>query len=261
MDGLALLLTRRETRMHADYRPADNLLEDRVILVTGAGDGIGRAAALAYAAHGATVVLLGKTVPKLEAVYDQIEAAGGPEPAIYPMHLEGASPHDYNELAHVIDINFDHLDGILHNAASLPYLSRIKDYEAEDWAKVMQVNLNAPFLITQACLPLLERSPDASVLFTTDAAGQAGKAFWGAYGVSKFGVEGLTQILAAELENSHIRVNCIDPGPTRTALRKRAFPGEDNATLKTADALAPLYLWAMGPDSRGTTGQRLSWED
>lgn len=247
--------------MHADYRPADDLLEDRVILVTGAGDGIGRAAARAFAAHGATVVLLGKTVPKLEAVYDEIEAAGGPEPAIYPMHLEGASPHDYQELAHVIDVNFSLLDGILHNAASLPYLGRIKDYEPDDWLKVMQVNLNAPFLLTQACLPLLERSKDASILFTTDEAGRTGKAFWGAYGVSKFGIEGLGQTLAAELENTHIRVNCIDPGPTRTALRKRVFPGEDNVTLKAPEDLAPLYLWAIGPDSRGTTGQRLSWDD
>ena len=247
--------------MHADYQPASNILKDRIILVTGAGDGIGRAAALAYAQHGATVVLLGKTVAKLEKIYDEIETAGCATPAIYPMHLEGATPHDYDELADVMESNFGRLDGILHNAASLPYLSRIKDYEQEDWFKVMQVNLNAPFQITQACLPLLGKSEDACVVFTTDAVGHRGKAFWGAYGVSKFGIEGLTQILAAELENSAIRVNCIDPGPTRTAMRKRAFPGEDNASLKTPDTLAPLYLWAMGPDSRGTTGQRLSWDD
>lgn len=244
-----------------DYQPSSELLDDRIILVTGAGDGIGRAAARTYAAHGATVVLLGKTVSKLEAVYDEIEAAGGPEPAIYPMHLEGAAPHDYAELAHVIDVNFNHLDGILHNAAILPYLSRIKDHEPDDWNKVLQVNLTAPFLLTQACLPLLDRSQDARILFTTDAAGRVGKAFWGAYGVSKFGIEGLTQILAAELANSAIRVNCIDPGPTLTSLRKHAFPGEDNASLKTPDRLAPLYLWAMGPDSRATNGERLTWTD
>jgi len=247
--------------MHANYQPAGDVLKDRIILVTGAGDGIGRAAALAYAAHGATVVLLGKAVHKLEKVYDEIEAAGGATPAIYPMHLEGATPHDYEELANVLESNFGRLDGILHNAASLPYLSRVKDYETEDWLKVLQVNLNAPFLITQVCLSLLHQSDDARIIFTTDEVGHRGKAFWGAYGVSKFGVEGLTQILAAELENSTIRVNCIDPGPTRTALRKRAFPGEENANLKTAETLAPLYLWAMGPDSSDTTGQRLSWDD
>ena len=247
--------------MHANYQAAEDLLHDRIVLLTGAGDGIGRAMAIAYARHGATVVLLGKTVAKLEQVYDEIEAAGGPTPAIYPMHLEGATPHDYDELAEAMQSNFGHLDGILHNAASLPYLSRIKDYDTEDWLKVMQVNLNAPFQITRVCLPLLDKSADASVIFTTDTVGHVGKAFWGAYGVSKFGIEGLTQILAAEQENGPVRVNCIDPGPTRTALRKKAFPGEQNADLKTPDALAPLYLWAMGPDSRGTTGQRLTWDD
>ncbi len=247
--------------MHADYQAAEDLLQDRIVLVTGAGDGIGRAMALSFAQHGATVVLLGKTVAKLEKIYDQIEAGGWPTPAIYPMHLEGATPHDYDALAEAMEANFGRLDGILHNAASLPYLSRIKDYDTEDWLKAIQVNLNAPFHITRACLPLLNRSADARVLFTTDEVGHAGKAFWGAYGVSKFGIEGLTQILAAELENSPIRVNCIDPGPTRTALRKKAYPGEPNTALKSPDTLAPLYLWAMGPDSRDTTGQRLSWED
>ena len=247
--------------MHADYHPAKDLLNDRTILVTGAGDGIGKAAALAFAEHGATVVLLGKTVNKLEAVYDQIEASGAPTAAIYPMHLEGATPHDYDELATAMESNFGRLDGVLHNAASLPYLSRIKDYDIEDWLKVLQVNLNAPFQITQACLPLLEKSADARVLFTTDAVGHQGKAFWGAYGAAKAGIENLAQTLAAELEKSNIRVNCIDPNPTLTALRKRVFPGEQNHQLKPPSSLAPLYLWAMGPDSREVTGQRLTWDD
>ncbi len=246
--------------MHADYHPNEDLLNDRIILVTGAGDGIGKAAALAFASHGATVVLLGKTVNKLEAVYDRIEASDAPTAAIYPMHLEGATPHDYDELAAAMESNFGRLDGILHNAASLPYLSRIKDYETEDWLKVMQVNLNAPFQITQACLPLLEKSADARVLFTTDTVGRTGKAFWGAYGAAKAGIENLSQTLAAELEKTNIRVNCIDPGPTLTSLRKRVFPGEQNDRLKQPSAPAPLYLWAMGPDSREVNGQRLTWD-
>jgi NAD(P)-dependent dehydrogenase (short-subunit alcohol dehydrogenase family) len=247
--------------MHNDYQAPPDLLEGRVILVTGAGDGIGRAMALAFARHGATVVLLGKTVPKLEAVYDEIEAAGGPTPAIYPMHLEGAQPHDFDALAETLEQNFGRLDGLLHNAALLPYLSRIKDYDTTDWLKVLQVNLNAPFVLTQACLPLLAKAPDARVLFTTDAVGRTGKAFWGAYGASKSAIEGLSQTLAQELEHGPIRVNCIDPGPTRTALRKRVFPGEEQELLKAPEALAPLYLWAMGPDSRSCHGMRLAWDD
>lgn len=247
--------------MITDYNPPKDLLKDRVILVTGAGDGIGESAALNFAAHGATVVLLGKTVSKLEAVYDAIEAAGGATPAIYPMHLEGATPHDYDALAVAMDENFGHLDGVLHNAAKLPYLSRIKDYDSEDWMKVVQVNLNAPFLLTQACLPLLLKSADARLLFTTDAGTRKSRAFWGAYAAAKAGLEAMAQTLAAELEKGPVRVNCVDPGPTLTAMRKRVFPGEDNAAMKTPDALAPLYLWAMGPDSSDHNGEIFRWSD
>ncbi len=244
-----------------DYQPPADLLKDRVILVTGAGDGIGRAASLAFARHGASVVLLGKTLAKLEKVYDEIEAAGCPMPAIYPMHLEGATPHEFDELALKLEETFGRLDGVLHNAAALPYLSRIKDYDAEDWHKVMQVNLNAPFMLTQAVLPLLLQADDASLVFTSDSVGRKGRAFWGAYAASKFGLEGLMQVLAEELENSNIRVNSIDPGPTRTELRKRIFPGEDPQTVKPPEDLMPFYLWLMGPDSRGTHGQALSYRE
>ncbi len=244
-----------------DYQPPADLLKDRVILITGAGAGIGRTASLAFARHGASVVLLGKTLARLEQVYDEIEAAGGPTPAIYPMHLEGATPHEFDELALKLEETFGRLDGVLHNAAALPYLSRIKDYEAEDWMKVMQVNLNAPFMLTQAVLPLLLQAEDASLVFTSDSVGRKGRAFWGAYAASKFGLEGLMQVLAEELENSNIRVNSLDPGPTRTELRKRIFPGEDPQTVKPPEDLMPLYLWLMGPDSRGTHGQALSYRE
>ena len=244
-----------------DYQPAPDLLKDRVILVTGAGDGIGREAALTFARHGATVILLGKTLSKLEAVYDEIEAEGGSMPAIYPMHLEGANLHDYEELGMRLAESFGRLDGILHNAASLPYLSRIKDYDPEDWMKVIQVNLNAPFFITQVCMPLLEKSADAALIFTSDATDRKARAYWGAYSAAKFGQEALMQILADELENSHIRVNSIDPGPTRTNLRKNVFPGDDPQQIKPPATLMPMYLWLMGPDSKGTHGQSLTWQD
>lgn len=243
-----------------DYHPPKDLLSGRTILVTGAGDGIGRAAAIAFATHGATVILLGRTIAKLEAVYDAIEAAGGVQPAIYPMNLEGATPHDYSELADTLDKEFGSLEGLLHNAAQLRLLSRLDDYDPETWFQVMQVNLNAPFMLTQACLPLLRKAQDASVVFTGDQVGRQAKAYWGAYGVSKFGLEGLMQLLAEETrDSSNIRVNSFSPGPTRTKLRLIAFPGEDLDTLKTAESLIPDYLWLMGPDSIGTSGQALEY--
>lgn len=248
------------TQYMNDYQAPADLLKDRVILVTGAGDGLGRAAALAYAAHGATVVLLGKTISKLEKVYDEIVAAGGPEPAIYPLHLEGASPHDYEEMAAKIEQSFGRLDGILHNAASIPWLSRIDDYDAEAWVKMVHVNLTAPFLITQACLPLLRKAEDAAILFTTDDVGQRGKAYWGAYAASKGGIERLMEVLAEELENSSIRVNAVDPGPTRTKLRKRLYPALDLTDTPTPESRMPLYLWLMGPDSSGEHGKRFACE-
>lgn len=244
--------------MMIDYQAPADLLAKRVILVTGAAMGIGASAAKAYAACGASVVLLDKKVPELEAVYDAIVETGGNEPAIYPMDLVGAAPRDFDDLAAKLEETFGCLDGLLHSAASLPYLSRLKDYESSDWMKVMQVNLNAPFLITQACLPLLLQATDASVILSSDAVGRRARAYWGAYAVSKFGIEGLMQTLAEELENTQVRVNSVDPGPTRTALRRRVFPGEDPAALKPPEALMPLYLWLIGPDSKGTTGQALT---
>lgn len=242
------------------YQAPADLLKNRVILVTGAGDGIGRSVSLAAARHGATVVLLGKTVSKLEYVYDQIEAMDAPQAAIYPLHLEGATPADFDQLALTLQENFGRLDGLLHNAALLPYLSRLKDYEAEDWMKVMQVNLNGPFLLTQSCYDLLAASADASLVFTSDRYGVEHKPFWGAYGVSKFALEGLARTWAEELGNTAIRVNLVDPGPTLTALRKRVFPGEDNSQLKSPDSLAQLYLWLLGPDSKGVNGERIRFE-
>ena len=241
-----------------DYSPAKNLLAERTILVTGAGDGIGRAVSQALASHGATVVLLGRTLAKLEAVYDQIEAAGGVQPAIYPLNLEGATEHDYLEMADKLEAEFGSLEGLLHNAAQLRLLSRIDDYDAQTWFQVLQTNLNGPFLLTQACLPLLRKAKDASLLFTSDHVGRKAKAFWGAYTVSKFGIEGLMKVIAEELgTENHIRVNSFAPGPTRTRLRAIAYPGEDPGSLKPPEQLTAYYLWLLGPDSAGTTGAAL----
>jgi NAD(P)-dependent dehydrogenase (short-subunit alcohol dehydrogenase family) len=240
-----------------DWNPAPDLLKDRVILVTGAGDGIGRACARAFAAHGATLILLGRTIRKLESVYDEIEQAGHPQPAIYPLNLEGAAPKDYEDLAATLQQEFGRLDGLLHNAAMLGTLTPIVHYDVELWLKSIQVNLNAPFLLTRACLGLLMASPDASVLFTSDRVGRHGKAYWGAYGAAKAGIEGLMQTLADELEvNTRVRVNSIDPGAVRTAMRALAYPGEDPGQLPSPDDIVKAYLYLMGAESQGRTGRQ-----
>lgn len=238
-----------------DYQAATDLLADRVIMVTGAGDGIGRAAALSFADHGATVILAGRTVRKLEAVYDAIEGSGGPQPMIYPVDLAGAGEDDYAELAAAIDREFGRLDGLLHNAGVLGQRTPLSGYKPAVWQTVMQVNVTAQFLMTRALLPILEKSPDASVVFTSSGVGRKGRAFWGAYAVSKFATEGLMQVLADELEDTAIRVNCINPGATRTLMRAAAYPAEDPRTLKTPGDIMPTYLYLMGPDSKGVTGR------
>jgi len=243
-----------------NYQADAALLKDKIILVTGAGEGIGRMAAIEYAKHGATVILLDKSLQKIEQVYDEIEAAGYAEAALFPMDLQTANPDNYTQLSEVLEKEFGRLDGLLHNAAQFKLISRIDDYDIETWFQVMQVNLNAPFIITQECLPLLRKSDSASLIFTSDSIGRKAKAYWGAYGVSKFGTEGLMQTLALELENTPIRCNSVDPGPTRTTMRHLAYPGEDRADQKPVDALAPLYLWLMGSDSEGVNGQALSYQ-
>lgn len=240
------------------YQCPEEAFAGRVILVTGAGDGIGRAVSLALARHGATVILLGRTQEKLEAVYDQIKAAGGPEPAMAPVNLDVARPQDYEALADLFDKEFGRLDGILHNASILGDITPLEQYEYGTWDTVMQVNVNAPFYLTRALLPLLRESDDASVLFTSSSVGRKGRAFWGAYAVSKFATEGMMQVLADELENvSRIRVNSINPGATRTRMRAMAYPAEDASTLKTPEQIVPAYLYLLGPASTGVTGQAL----
>ena len=245
--------------MVADYTPAADLLSGRIIMVTGAGDGIGRAASLSYARHGATVVLLGKTIEKLEAVYDEIEAAGAPTPAIYPMHLGGATPHDYEELAATLDREFGRVDGLLHNASQLGQRRSIASTTPESWNETLQVNLTAPFLLTRACLPLLQQSKDASVIFTSSGVGRVGRAHWGAYAVSKFGTEGLMQVLADEMDGvADVRVNSLNPGATNTAMRRGAYPAEHPQTNPDPQDIMAEYLFLMGPDSKGISGQARS---
>jgi NAD(P)-dependent dehydrogenase (short-subunit alcohol dehydrogenase family) len=237
------------------YKPALDLLAGRTILITGAGDGIGRAISIGFARHGACVVLLGRHVAKLESVYDEIVRAGAPEPAIYPLDLAGAMPGDHVEVAARIEAQLGSLDGLVHNAALLGDLTPLEEYDPLVWANVMQVNLHAPFLLTRACLPLMKRADRASIVFTSSEVGRRPRAYWGAYAVSQCAIEGLARLLADELGSvSAIRVNAINPGAVRTRMRAQAYPAEDPATLPDpADLLGP-YLYLMGPDGAGLNG-------
>ena len=243
----------------ADWTAAPGLLKDRSILVTGAANGIGRALTTALAAHGASTILLDKDVHGLEQAYDAIVAAGHPEPALYPLDLKGAVPDDYATLAATLEKEYPALDGLIHNAAYLGALVPLANFDDEMWFETLQVNLNAPYLLTMACLGLMNKSTDASIIFSSDTNGRHGKAYWGAYGVSKAGLEGFMQILADELEtNSPVRVNSIDPGPVRTALRRLAYPGEDVAMLNAPEDVVNPFLYQLGPDSKGITGQQFT---
>jgi len=240
----------------ADYAPDADLLTGKTIVVTGAGDGIGRAAALSYARHGATVILLGRTGSKLEAVYDEIEGAGGPRPGIIELDLATAAEENYQTLASNLATEFPHLDGLLHNASILGDRRPIASAGYASWQDVMQINVNAQFLLTRYLLPLLQAAPAASVVFTSSGVGRTGRAYWGAYAVSKFATEGFMQVLASELENtSNVRVNSLNPGATNTAMRRAAYPGETPTENPAPQDIMPAYLFLMGDDSAGVTGR------
>ncbi len=228
------------------------ILNDKVILITGAGDGIGKATALECAKRGATVILLGKTIKKLETVYDDILAANAPQPAIYPLDMEGAQPQDYQDLAATLEKEFGRLDGLLHNAGWHGVSTPIEHYDATFWYRIMQVNLNAVFLLSQACIPALQKSSSASIVFNVD---QKSSAYWGAYGVAKAGQVSLMQILSDELESANINVNALDPGTVHTNLRTRAFPAEDKSNLKLPTDVAPAFAYLLSDEITNTSGK------
>ena len=236
---------------HTSHTSTANILTGRVILITGAHGGLGEVAARACAAAGATVVLLGRRVPKLTRLYDALEASAAPTPAIYPLDLAGAGPDDYTQLAESIERECGRLDGILHCAAEFKGLSSLENTPPEDWQRALQVNLSAPMLLTRACLPLLRQREDAAVVFLLDDGARIGKAFWGGYAVAKFGLVGLVQVLHDELESSPVRVHGLTPGPMRTALRGKAYFAEDPALIPDASVYgaACVRLLASGGDA------------
>lgn len=236
------------------YQPKHDLLNNHSILVTGAGDGIGREAALTYARFGARLILVGRTESKLIAVQQQIAAENGLPALVIKLDLLKATQHDCQQLADKLGQQTPHLDGVLHNAGLLGDIAHMSEQNITTWQDVMQVNVNATFMLTQALLPLLLKAPSASLVFTSSSVGRQGRAGWGAYSVSKFATEGMMQVLAEEYKQTNLRVNCINPGGTRTPMRASAFPDEDKSKLKTPADIMPLYLYLMGDDSRRKTG-------
>jgi NAD(P)-dependent dehydrogenase (short-subunit alcohol dehydrogenase family) len=223
-----------------------NLLTDKVILISGATGGFGKAVSMALARHGATVVLLARSLRRVEALYDEIEQAGYPTPAIYPMNLEGANEQDYAELATNLETQLGRLDGMVHCAAMLGTPTLFAQSDADTWYQVHQVNLHAPYLLTRACLTLLGQSARASLVFMTD---DKTGAYWDAYQVSKQGLAAMARLLAREYEGSPLRVNCYQPGKTRTALQLRAFPAADeNDRLPLPVDHADAFLYLMSDE-------------
>ena len=238
------------THASAEARP----LEGRVVLVAGAHGGLGAAASVACAQAGATTVLLGRKVPKLNRLYDAV-AAVGPEPALYPLDLEGASPGDYAQLAATLESEFGRLDGLLHCAAEFPGLTPLTQTDPAAFARAIHVNLTARWWLTQACLPLLSRSSDASVVFVVDDTDRVGSAYWGGYGVAQHGVEALVGMLHAELHNGPVRVSALRPGPMRTTLRSRAYVDENDARARDAAEFAPACVTLLSIDGAAHRGQ------
>ncbi len=239
-----------------NYVPRPDLLANRVILVTGASSGLGRAASLAFARHGATVALLARDDAKLDSVYDEIVAAGGPEPAMFPFDLAAADDRGLEALAGAIAHHLKRLDGVLHSAHKFYTLTPLELETLEQWQTLMRVNLIAPFALTRACLPLLRQAPDASVVFTGETHGHRPSAYWGGYAVAKSGLETLTRVWADELEaEENLRINTLIPGQVATTLSARTHPGLDPQSLPNAGDLMPWYLYLMGADSRAVRGQ------
>jgi NAD(P)-dependent dehydrogenase (short-subunit alcohol dehydrogenase family) len=225
-----------------DFRPAGDALAGRTILVTGANGALGEAAVRACAAAGATVVLLGRRVPKLNRLYDALVQAGAREPAIYPLDLEGATPDDYADLAEAVQRDCGGLDGLLHCAAEFKGLASIENTPPEDLLRALHVNLAAPLLLTRALLPVLRVRADAAVVFVLDDPARAGRAFWGGYGVAKHGLAGLVSVLHEETESSTVRVHGLQPGPMRTPLRGKAWFAENPGEVPEAAEYAPVCV-------------------
>ncbi len=240
----------------ADFAARPGLLEGRVILITGAGGGFGRALAIACATSGASVILAGRSPAKLERLYDEIEKLGAPRPALAPMDLAVATAVDYDRLAETVEREFGKLDGLVHAAALLGDRTPLEQYHVPTWCRVLHVNLTAPFILTQVLLPSLRRSSDASVVFVSSGVAKNPRAFWGAYAVSKAGLEAVRSMWSSELESEgNIRFNSVNPGRMRTAMRAAAYPAEDANTLPRPESVTGAFLFLLSAEGRGINGE------
>jgi len=240
------------------YQAVPDSLKDRIILITGTTDGIGKALAITAAKLGAQIIAHGRSQKKLEAVDDLVTAMEGKQMALLPLDFEKAGPAEYEAMAEAIEKNFGRLDGLVHNAAMLGERAPIEHHDVPKWLRAMHVNTNAPFILTRYCLPLLKKSDDASIIFSScDIATQA-RAHWGPYLVSKWANEGMMHMLADELSNTRIRVNSVNPGITNTKIRMQAFPAENREALPQPENVLNPYLYLLGALSKGVTGQQLT---
>jgi len=244
-----------------DYKITENELKDKVVLVTGANRGFGRAMTLDLAKAGVTVVMLGRDLGSLETVYDEVVDLGYQEPVLYPFDLEGATPEHYEQLQANLLENFSQLDGLIHNAGIIGTMMPIEQYDIKLWYSTMQINVNAPFMLTQFLIPVLNKSTDARVLFLSSSVGRDARAYWGAYGVSKFAIEGLSKTLSEELEKTNIRVNSLDPKRMRTKMRQIAYPAENADKNPLPESLSPAIVYLMSEATKGLNGEQLTLEN
>ena len=243
-----------------DYQVTKGELADKVILVTGANRGFGRAMTLDLAKAGATVIMLGRDLGSLESVYDEVVDLGYQEPVLYPLDLEGATPEHYEQLQANLLENFDQLDGLIHNASIIGTMMPIEQYDIKLWYSTMQINVNAVFMLTQFLIPVLNKSDDARILFLSSSVGRSARAYWGAYGVSKFAIEGLSKTLSEELEKTNIRVNSLDPKRMRTKMRQTAYPAENVENNPTPESISPVIVYLMSESTKALNGEQLTLE-
>ena len=245
-------------KLPINYKVKGGELEDKVILVTGANRGFGLAITMDLAKAGATVIMLGRDLGSLEYAYDAVVDAGYKEPILYPLDLEGATPENYQELQDDILDKFKKLDGLIHNAAILGTQMPIDQYDIKLWFSTLQINLSAPFMLTQFLIPALMKSDDARILFLSSTVGRKARAYWGAYSVSKFGIEGFAKTLSEELEKTQITVNTINPGKIRTEMRRTAYPAEDASTVPKPEEKSSVIVYLLSNEGSKINGEQLT---